>query len=81
MNLHYKWYLVPSIGLSTLLWGILWYAGLKLTMHFKGQDLIVSCKPYILQDEENGEWVMKYEIVQHMWMVKVAVDDAGDNSD
>jgi hypothetical protein len=64
---NYPWYLVPAIGISTFFWGIIWYCGLQLVMHWRGQQLQVTRKPYIVQEEENGEWVMKYELIRHVW--------------
>jgi hypothetical protein len=45
-------------------------------MHWRGQQLNVTRKPYIVQDEENGEWVMRYEIIRHVWRAAVVASDS-----
>jgi Amino acid permease len=77
----YPWFLVPTIGISTLFWGMLWWVGLHLVMRWRGQQLKVTRKPYILQDEENGEWVMKYEIIRHVWKASIAGSDSDSDDD
>lgn len=62
---------MPTIGLSSLLWGSGWWGGMKLYMRWAGLKLIVSRRPYIQQEEENGEWTVKYEIVKHRWMADI----------
>jgi hypothetical protein len=44
---------------------------MKLYMRWAGLKLIVSRRPYIQQEEENGEWTVKYEIVKHRWMADI----------
>jgi hypothetical protein len=61
------WYVVPTVGMSTLLWGVVWYGGLKMVMRYRGQELDVHRRPAIVQDEEDGEWVTKFEIIDHVW--------------
>jgi hypothetical protein len=68
--------LVPAIGLSALLWGVVWYGGLQLYMRWKGLQLTVTREPYIEQEEENGEWVMKYETVRHVWLARHTVSES-----
>jgi hypothetical protein len=70
----YPYYLVPAIGLSALLWGVIWWVGMKVYMRWTGLRLIVTSKPYIQQEEENGEWVMKYEIIRHRWTADIGAD-------
>ena len=30
----------------------------------------------LVQDEENGEWAMRYEIIRHVWKATVAASDS-----
>ena len=48
---------------------------------WKGHVLKVERKPYIVQDEEDGEWVMKYEIIRHEWKASVAVGESDNEED
>ncbi|MCJ1313553.1 hypothetical protein MMC25_007232 [Agyrium rufum] len=64
---HIEWFLIPTIGLSTLTWGVIWFGGLQFVMWRRGQQLIVTRVPYIEQDEEDGEWVMRSEVIDHAW--------------
>jgi hypothetical protein len=73
----YPYYLVPTIGLSTLLWGVIWWGGMKVYMRLTGRKLIVTRRPLIEQEEADGEWTMKYEIVKHRW----AAEDGDDASE
>lgn len=64
------WWVVPAVGLSTLLWGFVWWCGLKMVMRYRGQELDVNRRPAIIQDDEDGEWVTKFEIIDHVWRTK-----------
>ena len=77
----YPYFLVPVIGLSTILWGTAWWVGLKLIERWRGQTLRVERKPHVVQDEEEGEYVMKYETIRHVWRISVAVEDSDDPDD
>jgi hypothetical protein len=72
----YPYYLVPAIGLSALLWGAVWWGGMKLYMRWAGLKLKVTRWPYIQQEEENGEWTVRYEIVKHRWMADIGSNDS-----
>ncbi|KAF2401731.1 amino acid transporter [Trichodelitschia bisporula] len=61
--------LVPAIGISAPLWGTLWWLGLKLVMRQRGQVLRVVREPFCVQEREDGEWVMKYEVLHQIWEV------------
>ncbi|KAF2202669.1 amino acid transporter [Delitschia confertaspora ATCC 74209] len=67
-------YVVPSIGLSTILWGVVWWLGLHLVMKQRGQRLVVTRSAFCDRPDDNGEWVLKYEIIDHVWK---ADSDAG----
>jgi amino acid transporter len=61
---QYAWFLVPAIGLSTLLWGVVWWFGFEL-VQWKGRYRIhVSRTPYLEEDSE-GNRVQILELVEH----------------
>jgi hypothetical protein len=60
-------YVVPAIGLSSILWGVVWWLGLQFVMKQRGQRLVVTRTPYCEKGDEKGEWVLKYEIIDHVW--------------
>ena len=69
---HIQWFIMPTIGLSTLAWGSIWYLGLKLVMLQKRKQLVVTRFPFIVQDEEDpGQWVQKSELVVHEWHTSI----------
>jgi amino acid transporter len=60
----YAWVLVPAIGLSSLLWGVIWWFGLEFAQ-WKGRFRIeVSRRPYLDKDSE-GNYVQRVELVDH----------------
>jgi len=72
---------VPTIGLSALLWGVIWWGGMNVYMRWAGLKLIVTRRPYIQQEEENGEWTVKSEIVKHRWMADIGANDSESEED
>ena len=69
---HIQWFIVPVIGLSTLVWGLIWFLGLKLVMVQKRKQLVVTRFPFIVQDEQDpGQWVQKSELVDHEWHTRI----------
>ncbi|KAF2442622.1 amino acid transporter [Karstenula rhodostoma CBS 690.94] len=60
-------YVMPAIGLSSILWGVIWWLGLQFVMKQRGQRLVVTRTPYCEKVDEKGEWVLKYEIIDHVW--------------
>ena len=79
-NGNLQWYTVPAIGITSLLWGVVWWAGLHCIMWKRGQQLIVTRTPYCEKDGQDGEWVMKYEIIDHVWHANVGhhqIDNGG----
>ena len=65
-----KWYLLPAIGLSVPLWGVVWYLGLRLIMVKRGRYLVVRRDPTTKPDEEvPGQYVMTAEQITHDWHV------------
>jgi amino acid transporter len=72
-----KWFIIPTIGISSLLWGVIWWLGLHIVMRHSGKKLKVSRRPYCEKDEEDGEWVLRYEIVDHFWHVDLRDEEHG----
>ena len=63
-----KWYIVPTIGLSSPLWGVLWYYGLLAYERWIKWELIVDREPYWIPDPDNAEeYVQRAEVVTHRW--------------
>ncbi|KAF1998203.1 amino acid transporter, partial [Amniculicola lignicola CBS 123094] len=60
-------WVVPTIGLSSVLWGVVWWLGLQLVMKQRGQRLEVTRTPFCDKSDDKGEWVLKYEIIDHVW--------------
>jgi hypothetical protein len=69
----YAWYIVPTIGMSSLLWGAVWWLGIKGTEWSRRRELVVSRTPYIERDEDGG-YVQKAELVEHEWITQVKHD-------
>ncbi|KAL2853196.1 amino acid permease-domain-containing protein [Aspergillus pseudodeflectus] len=68
------WYLVPTIGLSAPLWGLIWWLGLKMKETLSHQKLHVVRKPLICPvDSQNpeGEWTQLSERVIKSWIPAV----------
>jgi amino acid transporter len=66
----YVWWVVPMIGLSSLLFGVVWWCGLQI-LQWKGRwRLTVRRTPYIVQDED-GNYVQKVELVNQQRLVNV----------
>jgi len=65
-----QWYIVPVIGMSTLVWGVIWYFGIQL-MSWKWQRrLVVTRIPNIIVDPDDpGQHIMAAEVVDHAWLV------------
>lgn len=62
----YPWYIVPTIGISSLLWGVVWWFGIKGLEWQRWRKLIVTRTPYVVQDQD-GHYVQKAELVEHEW--------------
>jgi hypothetical protein len=75
------YYLAPVIGISALLWGVVWWLGMKVYMRWKGLKLVVTRTPWIEQQEEDGEWTLRYEIIKHRWVANVGSHDSDDEAD
>jgi amino acid transporter len=66
-NAGVKWYLVPCIGLSAPLWGLVWYAGLSTYLSFSPYDLLVERFAFWMKDPDNEEeYIQRAEIISHI---------------
>jgi amino acid transporter len=64
-----RWYVVPTIGVSTLLWGFIWWIGLKVRMAQRTETLTVDRVPWIEEEEPGTDrWIQKGEWVRHYWL-------------
>jgi amino acid transporter len=69
----YAWYIVPTIGISSILWGVVWWFGLKGLEWQRRRQLVVTRTPYIERDEDGG-YVQKAELVEHDWITNTKND-------
>lgn len=66
VNSGIQWFIVPAIGQSTWLWGVIWFAALHLFMRYRRKELVVTRLPYIEEDpDDHGQWIQRAEIVTH----------------
>ena len=64
------WYVVPTIGITSPLWGILWYCGILTHQARIGRHLVVSREAYWEQDPDDpNEYVERAEIIDHAWPI------------
>ena len=56
--------MLPTVGLSSLLWGVVWYGGLKAIFWKRREKLQVTRTPYIEKDED-GYHIQTAELVEH----------------
>jgi hypothetical protein len=69
----YSWFIVPAIGMSSLLWGVAWWIGIRCIGWSRRRKLAVSRTPYIERDEDGG-YVQKAELVEHEWVTDTKHD-------
>jgi amino acid transporter len=63
-----QWYIIPTIGLSSPLWGLLWYYGFMGYQKWSGWDLQVDRTAFWMKDPDNpDEYVQRAEVVTHFW--------------
>jgi hypothetical protein len=75
-NAHVQWFIAPTIGLSTLTWGVIWYWGLHGWMWKWSKTLIVT--RYVLAVPDRGvpgQWIQREEIVTHQWHATIPDSD------
>lgn len=61
---QYMWFLIPAIGLSSLIWGVVWWFGLEVGQYMGRYRIEVIRTPYLERDGE-GNYVQKVELVEH----------------
>ncbi|KAK3721139.1 hypothetical protein LTR37_003429 [Vermiconidia calcicola] len=65
------WYVVPLIGITAPLWGLLWFWGLLMHQWRIGRQLVVRREAYWAPDPDfTHEYVQLAEIVDHTWQIK-----------
>jgi amino acid transporter len=65
---HYKWFIVPSIGISAPLWGLTYYALLVGYQRIKRLDLVVTRVPHWKPDPFcSGEYIQRAELIDLVW--------------
>lgn len=69
-NSGLQWYIVPVIGISTLLWGLLWWFGIQV-MSWKWQRRLVTTRVLniIVDKDDPGQHIVVAEVVDHAWLV------------
>jgi amino acid transporter len=71
-NSKIQWFVIPTIGLSTLVWGLMWYGGLRFVMYRKMKDLVVTRLALVVPDNKvEGQFIQKAEIIRHEWHVRI----------
>ena len=60
-----QWNIVPSIGLSALVWGPIWFLGIKIYEKF-GTRLEVN-KTYLIVEQDDGSYVQKLVVTDKRW--------------
>ena len=65
------WYVLPAIGISAPLWGIVWYCGFRLYERVTHTELNIIRKPIIAPDSKcPAQYVQKMELISLWWPVK-----------
>ena len=72
-------WLVPLIGLTAPLWGLVWYGGLRFYGWNRGRELTVTREAYWRPDPNcKGEYIQEAEIIDVTWQIKMRSDDLDD---
>ncbi len=73
------WYIVPVVGISAPLWGMLWYWGLLCYEWKIGRHLVVSREAYWQPDPDcPGEFAQQAEIIDHTWQITLRSEMVND---
>ncbi|KAK5165825.1 uncharacterized protein LTR77_008748 [Saxophila tyrrhenica] len=73
------WYIVPVVGITAPLWGMLWYWGLLAYQWKIGRHLVVTREAYWMPDPDcPGEFVQQAEIIDHTWQITLRSEMADD---
>lgn len=70
------WYIVPTVGITAPLWGLLYYWGFLIyEAKIKGRELVVTRQAYWKPDPDYpGEYIQIAERIDHNWEVSVPDD-------
>merc|ERR1711939_996797 len=75
----FQWYIIPAIGISAPLWGVVYYWGLLIYEWKIGKQLDVTRQAYWAQDPDcPGEYVQRAEIIDHTWLITARGDNMSD---
>lgn len=67
---HIIWYVVPTIGITSPIWGLIWYLGILVRQRLIGRHLVVRREAYWEPDpEDECEYVERAEWIVHDWQI------------
>ena len=65
-----RWYIVPVIGLSTPVWGVIWWLGLRIKgWRWQRRLEVPGVANLVAHADDPGQYIMVDEIVDHAWLV------------
>jgi amino acid transporter len=67
------YWILPFIALSSVLWGMFWWVGLK-GLEWVRKEEMVATRTAVLDQRDNGEWVQVAEVVDIEWRARRAPD-------
>jgi hypothetical protein len=76
----YPWWILPTVGLSSMLWGVIWWFRLKIELIRRKRKLIVKRTPFLEKDEA-GNYVQTAELVERRWLIHVKSDLESEDGD
>lgn len=79
---HVRWYIVPTVGLGTLVLGYIYYFGFAVVLpRLKHQVRVVEREPVIVRQfgRPDGEWVQVMELVEFWWSARGQPSPATDS--
>ncbi|KAK0514452.1 hypothetical protein JMJ35_003069 [Cladonia borealis] len=73
---HIVWWLIPTVGLSSPLWGLARWAGLWAFMKLWRRRLVVTRTPFIVADDEDPrQYVQVSELDDYEWLSSVPLKE------
>jgi len=78
-TLGYQTYIVAIVGLTSLLWGVVWWLGLRWYQRKNHLELVVTREP-LLNEYEGGNWLQRVEMVTHNWKLVIEPDRKGNQT-
>ncbi|KAK4542948.1 hypothetical protein LTR36_005946 [Oleoguttula mirabilis] len=64
------YYIIPVVGISAPLWGVIWYWGLQIHEWRIGRQLTVNREAYWMPDRDcPSEYIQQAEIIDHTWQI------------